>query len=212
MDVVLKIKRPRTPPFSINNAIDVILRREMDFYRNKINGEHPYLKATKDNLNLKPFLHPDINNWREGYVGIVYHDENSDITLHGVVDELLENGNNEVVVVDYKATARNKPVKELESSGWTDSYRRQLDVYVWLFKQNGFKTSDVAYFWYCTGNRNQMHFSHKLEFFEHFIPYKTNTDWIKEELIKVRETVEDNLPPYNLKCDYCMYNKKQENI
>jgi 2-isopropylmalate synthase len=40
-------------------------------------------------------------------------------------------------------------VKDLDQE-WQDSYKRQMDVYQWLLRQNGLKVSNTGYFVYCT--------------------------------------------------------------
>ena len=39
-----------------------------------------------------------------------------------------------------------------------------MEVYQWLFRQNGYKVSDTGYFVYCNGNTDRQAFDAKLEF------------------------------------------------
>jgi CRISPR/Cas system-associated exonuclease Cas4 (RecB family) len=69
LDVRLKIKRPSSPPFNINKAIDELFKKEFDVYRAK--GEpHPIM--TENQIAAIPFAHKDMNTWRENFVGIVH--------------------------------------------------------------------------------------------------------------------------------------------
>ena len=54
LDTRLKIKRPDSPPFNINKAIDELFKREFDSYRTK--GEpHPIM--LENNVAAVPFMH-----------------------------------------------------------------------------------------------------------------------------------------------------------
>ena len=68
----------------------------------------------------------------------------------------------ELIVVDYKATSKNKEVSI--DSDWQISYKRQLEVYQWLLRQNGFAVSDTGYFVYTNARLDVDGFGDKLEF------------------------------------------------
>jgi hypothetical protein len=38
---------------------------------------------------------------------------------------------------------------------WQISYKRQVEIYQWLFKKNGFDVEDIAYFVYCNGRADK---------------------------------------------------------
>src|ERR1035438_6923306 len=69
LDRRLKISRPDTPPFQINKAVDELFKKEFDTYRAK--GEpHPLMVENK--IQAVPFIHADLNKWRENFVGVQY--------------------------------------------------------------------------------------------------------------------------------------------
>lgn len=126
LDVRLKIKRPDTPPFRINQAIDSLLKKEFDNYRKK--GEaHPMMIAHK--IKAIPYSHDDLDTWRENFVGVFAIDEQTNLHIFGAVDDIWVNENDELMVVDYKATAKDSEVNI--DANWQVSYKRQMEVYQW---------------------------------------------------------------------------------
>ncbi len=66
------------------------------------------------------------------------------------------------MVVDYKATSsEEKPTLDAE---YRQSYKRQMEVYQWLLRQNGYKVSNTGYFVYANGRKDLAAFDGKLEF------------------------------------------------
>ena len=89
---------------------------------------------------------------------------------------------------------------------WQMGYKRQVEVYQWLFRHNGFTVSPVAYFVYCNGDLDAKAFDGKLEFKVKVIPYEGNDAWIPKTLAALRSTLEADAPPApGAKCDYCAY-------
>jgi hypothetical protein len=46
---------------------------------------------------------------------------------------------------------------------WKDDYKKQMEVYHWLLRQNGLNTSNTGYFVYCTGRPDEKAFDEKDE-------------------------------------------------
>src|SRR5262245_14005251 len=65
LDVRLKIKRPDTPPFQINKAIDGLLKKEFDGYRKKAK---PHPMMLDHAIDAVPFAHEKLDDWRENFV------------------------------------------------------------------------------------------------------------------------------------------------
>ena len=106
------------------------------------------------NRNLIPYKHEKLDEWRENFKGVQYHHDKTNLIFTGAVDDLwLDTDTNEVVVVDYKATSKNSEVTI--DADWQQGYRRQMDFYQWLLRQNGFKVSNDGYFIYCNGKRDK---------------------------------------------------------
>lgn len=168
LDVKNGVKRPSGPAFTLNSAVDHLLKLEFDIHRSK-NEQHPL--QIEYGIDARPVHHENLNVWRHNYTGIQYHHEPTDFLITGAIDDLWINSNNEYIVVDYKATSKNAVVDHLEDTPWHNAYRRQMEIYQWLLRQNGFKVSDTGYFVYCNGHRDREAFDGKLEFDIKLIPY-----------------------------------------
>jgi hypothetical protein len=205
LDVLHKIKRPPGFPFSINNAVDLLLKKEFDIYR--IDGTmHPL--QVKFNINAIPANHPSLNQWRNSLQGgVEFFHQASGITLFGGIDDLWLSDSGEYHVVDYKATARQIPVDALPE--WAVDYKRQMEIYQWLLSNNGLNMSEIGYFLYCTGNSAAETFSEKLDFTCKIIPYTGNSNWIETMLMEIRETIDSaEIPVANENCSWCTFAQK----
>ena len=112
---------------------------------------------------------PNLDTWRENFVGVACLHEPTNLHVFGAVDDLWVNPDGEVIVVDYKATAKDRDVGI--DSDWQISYKRQLEVYQWLLRQNGFKVNNTGYFVYCNGRLDLDGFNNRVEFRTKIIPY-----------------------------------------
>lgn len=212
LDVRLKIKRPEGPPFNINKAIDELFKKEFDTYRTK--GEpHPIMVQYE--LDAIPFVHDKLDDWRETFVGVQAPHEATNLLVFGAVDDLWVNQAGEVIVVDYKATAKDKEVSI--SAGWQISYKRQLEVYQWLLRQNGLIVSDTGYFVYTNGRLDLDGFFDKIEFKTKLIPYTGNADWVEPTLLQMKACMDGDMPPVGDsimggECEFCAYAKQRTKL
>jgi hypothetical protein len=204
IDNKLGTKRPSMPSFMINSAVDHQLKQEFDVHRAK-DTQHPLQKEY--GIDAKPVSHEKINEWRENFEGVQYLHKPTGILVSGAIDDLWINGNNEYIVVDYKATARNDPIAELDNeSKYHDGYKRQIEVYQWLLRRNGLKVSDTGYFVYCTGKYDQKAFDKKIEFDVILIPYTGNDDWVEPTINEIKECLEsDRIPKSGAGCEHCAW-------
>lgn len=203
LDQRLKIKRPSTPPFLINSAVDELFKNEFDSYRAK-GQQHPLQKKFK--VAAKPYAHKDLDTWRHTFTGIQYLDPDTGLTIFGGVDDVWINDDDELIIVDYKATAKKKEITDLDPpGGWHDAYRRQMEVYQWLFKKNGFKTSDTGYFVYANGIQDNPKFGDKVEFRTNVFPYVGDSRWVDKAVVDVKACLEGGLPKNDPACEYCNY-------
>jgi hypothetical protein len=67
--------------------------------------------------------------------------------ITGGVDDMWINHQGEYIVVDYKATSKKTEVTL--DADWQIGYKRQMEIYQWLFGKNGYKVSNTGYFVYC---------------------------------------------------------------
>src|SRR3989344_4261946 len=201
-DKRLGVGRPPGYPFSLNSAVDTLLKKEFDSHRAK--GEpHPLMKTYK--IDAVPYAHEKLEEWRDARTrGIGCLHEPTNVCVGGGIDDVWVNPKGELHVVDYKATAKASEVS-LDAE-WQMGYKRQVEVYQWLFRQNGFKVSPIAYFVYCNGNADAKAFDGKLEFRVTVIPYEGNDAWIPKTLAELKRALLADAPPAPVtSCDYCAY-------
>lgn len=207
LDLRLGVKRPSGPSFTLNNAVDELLKREFDTHR--ANGTtHPLLKQY--GLEAVPLNDERMEEWRDALRrGISFHHEASNITLRGGIDDVWTTPSGELIIVDYKATSK----KEGPSSDADlyDSYKRQMEIYQWLFLKNGFTVSPTGYFVYVNGKSDAKAFDGKLEFDIVLIPYTGDSAWVDPALMRLKQMlVSEEIPPVGTSfgggpCDFCSY-------
>lgn len=209
MDNKLGTKRPPGYPFNINSAIDFLLKKEFDIHR--ANGEpHPLIK--KYGVDAKPVPHEKLNIWRENFKGVTVDHKKTGITISGAIDDLWINSQDEYIVVDYKATALNEEITEL-TKDHHEGYKRQMEIYQWLLRQNGLKVSNTGYFVYANGVTDAKAFDGKLEFDVTLIPYEGDDSWVEKAIIDAKECLEsDKVPDAGKDCDYCIYRETVKKI
>ncbi len=208
----LKIKRPSSPPFRINSAIDELLKKEFDSFRAK-NEPHPIM--VEFGVDATPFSHDNLDKWRQNFVGVQALHEPTNLLIFGAVDDIWVKDNGELIVVDYKATAKESEVNI--DSDWQIMYKRQMEVYQWLLRQNGFNVSDTGYFVYANGRLDLDGFFDKVEFRTKIIEYTGDDSWIEPTLKKMKKCLEGDMPPVGKavmggECDYCAYAKKRTEL
>ena len=192
------VARPDTPSFTLNNAIDELFKREFDVHR--MNGtEHPLMKTY--GVEAVPFAHKELDAWRDALRrGVQYHHLPTNLLVRGGIDDVWQNKKGELIVVDYKATSKKSEISLYEA------YKRQAEVYQWLFRKNGFKVSQTAYFVYANGRSDAAAFDGKLEFDVELIPHVGDDSWIEPMLFDIKECLmSDTVPEKGIRCDYCPY-------
>ena len=202
IDRKLGVEPPSGPPFTINTAVDHLLKKEFDAYRER--GEpHPYM--VQAGLDAIPFAHPKLDEWRENFKGVRHVHPASGFELSGAIDDLWqERGTGRLMVADYKATAKDGEVGI--DAAWQISYKRQMEFYQWLLRQNGFEVSDTGYFVYCNGDRSQDRFDGVVRFRISIIPYRGSDDWVEPALMGARSCLESDTPPAAATdCKQCAY-------
>ncbi|MFA5932006.1 MAG: PD-(D/E)XK nuclease family protein [Candidatus Paceibacterota bacterium] len=204
IDNKLGIKRVPGFPFSINSAVDHLLKQEFDIHRAK-NQQHPLQKEY--GIDAKPAPHEELDEWRRNFGGVKYLHEPTGLLVTGAIDDLWIDGKGQYMVVDYKATAKDEAVKELDKE-WQDGYKRQMEVYQWLVRHNGLKVSNTGYFVYCTGIMDREAFDKRIDFDVNLIAYEGDDSWVEKTLFKIKECLDsDKIPETGENCDWCAYRK-----
>ena len=201
IDRRLGVGRPPGYPFSLNSAVDTLLKKEFDIHRaDKV--PHPLMEEY--GIDAIPFEHEDLNKWRENFVGVQHHHEPTNLIITGAIDDVWINPDGELHIVDYKATSKNGEVSL--DADWQIGYKRQMEIYQWLMRKNGFKVSNIGYFVYANGITDTEAFDGKLEFDIKVIPYEGDDSWIEPKLKELKKTLDkDEIPESGEECDYCAY-------
>ena len=201
----LGISRPASFPFNLNNAVDELLKEEFDSFRGT-DKNHPYI--VENGLDAKPFDHPEIEDWRTRNKGIGFLDEDTNLYFYGLVDDVwINTKTDQLIIVDYKATSKKGEVSL--DAPWQISYKRQLEIYQWLFRKNGFDVQNIGYFVYCNGVKENVMFNNELKFNVKLLPYKGDDSWIDKTVKEIYKVLNsDDIPEPNPNCEYCRYVKK----
>jgi hypothetical protein len=203
-DRKLGVGRPPGYPFSLNSAVDHLLKQEFDIHRAK-GTKHPLIE--KYGVDARPVPHEELEAWRHNFTGIQYLHPPTNFLLFGAIDDLWQSSAGDYMVVDYKATAKSEAITELNQE-WHEGYKRQMEVYQWLLRQNGYKVSDTGYFVYCNGQADREAFDGKLEFDITLIPYTGSDAWVEPTIQEAHACLNgDTLPEAAPECDYCRYAK-----
>lgn len=201
LDRRLGVGQPPGYPFTLNAAVDFLLKKEFDIHRAK-GVAHPLMEEYK--IKAVPIAHEKIEEWRDYRRGIQYFHEPTNLLIFGAIDDIWLNEKGEFMIVDYKATSKDEEVSL--DADWQEGYKKQVEIYQWLFRKNGFKVSNIAYFVYCNGIRDAKAFDGKLEFNISIIPYKGSDKWVEKTIKNIHKCLKsDKIPESNPDCDYCNY-------
>lgn len=207
LDLKFGVKRPSGPSFTLNNAVDELLKREFDTHRENATT-HPLLKEY--GLDAVPLRDERMDEWRDALRrGIGYLHKPTNIFLRGGIDDVWVTPEGEFIIVDYKATS--KKTGPSSEDDLYDSYKRQMEIYQWLFRQNGFKVSPAGYFFYVNGKSDAKAFDAKLEFDICLIPYSGSDAWVEPALERLKEMLlSEEIPAIGTSfgggpCEFCTY-------
>lgn len=202
LDNKLGLKRVPGFPFALNSAVDHLLKQEFDAHRAK-GEQHPLQEEY--GIDAIPAPHDKLDLWRENFKGVTFLHEPTGMTVSGAIDDLWIGGDGRYIVVDYKATAKEAPVTELDKA-WQEGYKRQMETYQWLLRRNGLDVSDTGYFVYCTGKLDREAFDKRIEFDVKLIRYDGDDSWVEGTLGAIRECLEGgDIPEASEDCDHCTY-------
>ncbi len=200
----LGISRPSMPGFSLNSAVDTLLKREFDLLR-EAGQSHEIMK--RYGVDAIPFRHKDLDVWRENFVGLQVLHTQTNLLVFGAVDDIWVNPKGELIIVDYKSTSTEK---EISLDGqWKDGYKRQLEVYQWIYRASGFSVSDTAYIVYANAGKGRDRFDGKLEFALTLHAHTGDDSWVEPTIIAIKKCLDAPRPPEKSPdCEYCSYRTK----
>ncbi len=204
LDRKLGIARPDIPEYSLNNAVDHLLKNEFDLLREQ---KKPHRLMQQYNINAIPFWHPNFTFWRDDNqkrIGVMVLHEKTNLNIHGIIDDIWVNvKNQELYIVDYKSTSANEVSLD---SKYKEGYKRQIEVYQWIFRRMGFLISNVGYFLFANAKKNHTSFNGKLEFETTIIPYSGNDLWIEPTILQIKKCLDaEEIPDAKKNCQHCAY-------
>ena len=202
VDNKLGVARPPGFPFNLNSAVDHLLKKEFDIHR-KERSSHPLMQSY--GIEAIPYQHEDIDIWRDNFKGLEFKHKSTGMTISGALDDVWVNSDDELIVVDYKATSKDGEITALEED-WHVGYKRQMEVYQWLLRKMGHNVSSTGYFVYANGQKDREAFDAKLEFDVTLIPYTGNDAWLEPTILEIKKTLDmGSAPLQGEDCDYCRY-------
>ncbi len=202
LDRRLGVGQPPGYPFSLNSAVDKLLKKEFDVHR-AAGTPHPLMKSY--GLDAVPLAHEKMDEWRDALRGgATYAVPGTNVVFTGGIDDVWVSPDGEFIIVDYKATSKDGEVS-LDAE-WQIGYKRQMEMYQWLFRRNGHRVSNTGYFVYCNGDADKKAFDAKLEFDVKLIPYVGNDAWVESAIRNAIACMSSNsLPASGADCDFCAY-------
>ena len=214
------VEFPSIPGFNLNEATDVLLKRDFDKCRTS-NMSHPYL-IEKGLSHLVPYNHPHFDLWTQSMhfgakdrMNTVHRDTN--LKIGGGLDDIwLNTKTKKLHVIDYKSTSQKADRGPINLDDYYKAaYKRQMDLYIWIMRQKGFDVDDIGYFLYCDGDRfTETPFLNSkiatMEFKLTLITYRCDLSWIEPTLREISELLRSGKCPRH--SDYCEYGNFIRNI
>lgn len=207
LDRKLGIPRPSMPGWSLNSAVDQLLKNEFDILRK--NGESHKLMQEYE-INAIPFSHPDLPTWRDDnyqHIGACIFHKKTNFNICGIIDDIwIDKKTKELYIVDYKATSTSKEIS-LEDE-YKQGYKRQMEIYQWIFRQMGFKVSKTGYFVFANAGKNRPEFDGRLEFKVSILTHEANDSWVESTILDIKKCLDsDKIPASGENCEYCAFQR-----
>jgi hypothetical protein len=194
------------PGWALNSAVDQLLKNEFDILLQ--NGERHKLME-EYGIDAIPYNHPDLPVWRDDvyrWKGACVLHQPTNLEICGIIDDVWVNKDDQLHIVDYKATSTSKEISL--DDGYKRRYKKQMEVYQWIFRRLGFEVVETGYFVFANAGRNRPEFDGRLEFELEIIPHRGDDSWVEPTILKIKEYLEsEEIPPSGEGCEYCQYRK-----
>lgn len=203
LDRRLGIGQPSIPAFTLNTAVDELLKKEFDIYRRE-KKPHPLME--RFGVDAVPFSHPQLKEWRENFKGVQHHHKETNLVISGAIDDLWQGKDGKIFVVDYKSTSTRAPIDM--NSGYKLAYKRQMEIYQWLLRHQGLQVASTGYFVYCNASKDREKFDSALIFDLEIIAHQGDDSWVDEVVGQAKQCLmAERVPDYSKECEYCQYTK-----
>ena len=202
---------PVSIPFTLNIAVDNLCKNEFDYYRER-QEPHPLFKDY--DIDAVPYAHDKMDEWRNNFKGIRYIDKKNDYNFGGAIDDIWQKPDGELIISDVKATAVNQfDWEDRFTKPYGKAYKRQLEMYQWLFRRNGYTVSNEAYLVYYNGLKNEPSFNQELKFELHLIKLDCDDSWVEQTIIDAVGLIKSgDFPSGSDSCEDCNYLRKRWKI
>jgi len=193
--------------FALHNALDVLLKREFDKYRER--GEkHPIMPE-----GLRLLKHKKLNKWRTPWVkkdkkkgGIQFYNAWENWFVYGGVDDVWINKDKELVIVEYKSLAQQ--VVNPDTISYLDMHKKQIEFYAWLFKKNNYKVASIGYLLFCNATPTCVFSDWQIQCEPYLLSHEIDDSWVQPIIYEALECLWKNeipLPGADCRlCKYCM--------
>lgn len=104
------VSRPSGFPFSLNSAVDTLLKQEFDIHRAE-GTKHSLIETY--GIDAQPVTHENLDQWRNNFVGVQYLHEPTNLLVYGAIDDLWQNSSGEYLVVDLLIIKLQPKLKKL---------------------------------------------------------------------------------------------------
>ena len=181
LHMVKKIKRPSGPMSSIPIKMDSIIKHYFDRYREQ--GKLPPIIQDQINGRLAVNMPKTLK-----------HEEDNGLILQGLPDDYLELKDGSIVAFDHKT--KSKAPENVHSA-----YQLQLNVYSYLLKAMGYRTTNKAFLVYYYPDECDLH--NGMPFNCTVIEVKTNQSRVDKMINYAYEILNGKMPDSNKSCEYC---------
>lgn len=188
------IKRP-SPPFpSLPSGMDEEIKNHFDRFRRR--GETPP-ELSEEEIDADPLKDRELlekaRNWREEPK---WRDPETGALLRGAVDDLLSLGD-KIVVLDYKT--RGYPPRQ--EKGAPPYYRRQINLYNLILRENGYRTADfgLILYYYPDHIQGDGDFIFHRELRRVPVDIQEARGWVRDAV----KVLDGEIPPHSQGCDFC---------
>ena len=118
--------------------------------------------------------------------------------------------------MDYKSTSKAEEIVALDKD-WQIGYKRQMEIYQWLFRKSGFKVSSVGYFLYVNGSKLGNFYENGIDGVMHFettlISHKGDDTWVEDAVERAITCLQSEvIPDSGVECDNCRYYSDRQKI
>lgn len=196
LQTIKGIKHPSGLPLPINMAIDSILKKEFDYYREK-NTPHPEVQKFL-HTPIRPYQGDEFVGWRKG---AKFVHEQTNFEILGKFDDVWcsEDGS-ELYLADYKGGA----VSASGTSELHQSFRNQMDIYLWIAKKIDNRFSNRSFFYYKKLKKED--FMDDSKFITEIVEYIADDSWVEQTIIDLHSSLNSDTPPKpHGECKHCNY-------